>query len=537
MDAFTSIEPHLRVLLALLGDVSGPDAASAMTRLRADEVASVIERTSRVIREMETLRTVAVGVAGRLSSRDAGHGGLAQTRGHRSTITMVQQITGSTRSQAGKLARLGQAVLEAAESPAGAGAPMDAGGETSGAEDDGAPAGSAGPEGPEPDAVEPVRRPWWAPLGEAFTAGRITVDQQDAIRRGLGEPPKRDVDEVAQQDAAERAEWPRDAHAAWEAAAVDLIDEADRRTVEDLGAAARAVRDVLDPTGARARYEERYEQRSFRSWMDARGITHARIDCDDEGAAWLDEILDTALRPRRGGPRFVDPDEKAAAEALVADPRSNEQLAYDLFLDVITAGARADAASVFGTRQAGVRVIVTASARDAEAAGSTAVALIEETGVTVPATFAAQRACDTGTRECVVDTDGDPLNLGREARLFSAKQKLALGIRDGGCVWTDCDRPASYCEAHHIDKHSEGGRTDVDRGVLLCRFHHMNLHHHGWRISRQDKGRLMLHPPDEGAPIVLGRPLERRYLWGDRQAPPGSPRRFRSPPGHVRPAA
>ena len=123
-----------------------------------------------------------------------------------------------------------------------------------------------------------------------------------------------------------------------------------------------------------------------------------------------------------------------------------------------------------------------------------------------------------------LDPHGNPLHLGREARLFSAKQRLALAVRDGGCRWKDCDRPAGYCEAHHIDPYSEGGRTDIDRGILLCRWHHMQLHHGGWRITRTGKDDFLLHPPEGGEPLALPARLARRYAWGDLQPPP---RRFR----------
>lgn len=256
-------------------------------------------------------------------------------------------------------------------------------------------------------------------------------------------------------------------------------------------------------------------------WADADGIRFARIRFEAGGAAWAAAVIDAALRPRRGGPRFVDPDERAAAEELPADPRSNEQLAYDLLIDMLHAGALADAASVFGTRQAGVRVLVSSKALDAARDGLPGTATIEETATSVPSAFAGQHVCDSGRVECTVDDAGTPLNLGRTARLFSATQRLALAVRDGGCVWLGCDRPASYCEAHHIDKYSEGGRTDLDRAVLLCAFHHMNLHHRGWWISRDGAGPFLLHSPDPDAPpIALQRRLERRYLWGDLQPPP-----------------
>ena len=171
----------------------------------------------------------------------------------------------------------------------------------------------------------------------------------------------------------------------WSLAAEQLVAEANERTVEELARTARAIRDQFDPEGAAARFDERFERRSFRTWTDADGIRRGNIAFDDIGGAWMQSIFDAALRPRRGGPRFVDPAEKARAEELVADPRSNDQLAYDLLLDVLRAGALADEKSVFGTRQAGVRILVTAADREADAAGLPAIGLLEEDQTAVPA--------------------------------------------------------------------------------------------------------------------------------------------------------
>ena len=40
------------------------------------------------------------------------------------------------------------------------------------------------------------------------------------------------------------------------------------------------------------------------------------------------------------------------------------------------------------------------------------------------------------------------------------------------------------CEAHHIIRWRDGGRTDVANGVLLCRRYQMLLHDHGGQIVR-----------------------------------------------------
>ncbi|WP_194408976.1 HNH endonuclease signature motif containing protein [Microbacterium cremeum] len=522
MTFFSEMQAALDALRAALGDdVDGVDVPSAVRGLADDGVVSVIEHATALVRGAESVRIAASGTVAERSTRDAGHDGLAQKRGHRSPVSLIQDLTGTTRADAVKQVRLGEA-LAAGMLPA--------------AEDSPATEADAGT-GSDTDAAEPAgvpSRPWHAVLGDALMTGALTSAQHDAILRGLGEPPvpaaAAEADSAAEDEPAvsaadDTASEAAGVRAAWETAAVQLIGEAGVRTVEELASAARAIRDLLDPTGAQQRFEQRFEARSFRRWTDRDGIRHGSFTFDDEGGAWIEAIIDTALRPRRGGPRFVDPDEKARAEQLTTDPRSNDQLAYDLLLDVLRAGALADTDTVFGTRQAGIRIVTTTAALDDATTGRAAVALLEDTDTTLPGWLVARHTCDTTTRTITLDPDGNPLDLGREARLFTPKQRLTLAIRDGGCRWTDCDRPASYCEAHHIDPYSEGGRTDIDRGILLCRWHHTQLHHGGWRITRTHKEDFHLHPPQghRSQPTALPARLTRRYAFGDLQPPP---RRF-----------
>ncbi|GAB6858184.1 HNH endonuclease signature motif containing protein [Microbacterium xylanilyticum] len=227
-----------------------------------------------------------------------------------------------------------------------------------------------------------------------------------------------------------------------------------------------------------------------------------------------------ALRPRRGGPRFVDADENARAADLVADPRTNDQLSYDLLLDLLRAGAFAEPEAVFGTRQAGVRLVQTVDGQGVLAP----VARTEDGLTALPAAVAERRICEAGSVPVTVDSCGNPLDVGRESRLFTPRQRIGLAIRDGGCRWNGCDRPASYCEAHHIDEWArDDGRTDIDRGILLCRFHHMQLHHGGWRITRHRTDEFVLHDRGGGQTVLHPR-LPLRYAWGDVDPPP---KRFR----------
>lgn len=499
MSFFTDLHAAVdRVALGVGADTPVDELPAAVNRLSSEQLELLIRDVGSATQCLDRLRAAAAGVAEARSTREAGHGGMAQKRGHRSAVSLIQDLTGVTKIEATKQVRLGEALLAA--SLLGATSP------------DAEPGGSVNDAAPNEPAA-PKKRPWHAVLSDAFLAGSLTGDEKNAILRGLGEPPAHDDDEMVV------------VHDAWATAAEQLIAEAAERTVEELLAAARSVRDLLDPKGCGRRFDERLTKRTFRVWRDADGGRHARIDFDDDGGAFTQAIIDAALRPRRGGPRFVDADEATRAAQLEQDPRTNDQLTYDLMMDVIRAGALADADQVFGTRQAGLRLVVTADSAAAERAGAPAVAILEDDGAALPAWLAAQHACSTGTTTCTFDGLGNPLDVGREQRLFTPKQRIALANRDGGCRWRGCDRPASYCESHHIDPYAQGGRTDIDRGILLCRWHHMELHHGGWSITRLGKDEFVLHPPPgRGEPMVLATRLVRRYAFGD-LAPP--PRRFR----------
>ncbi|MFC9558386.1 HNH endonuclease signature motif containing protein [Agromyces sp. NPDC056965] len=93
------------------------------------------------------------------------------------------------------------------------------------------------------------------------------------------------------------------------------------------------------------------------------------------------------------------------------------------------------------------------------------------------------------------DDDGACLDLGRDERLFTDRQKVALAVRDGGCLDPDCTRPPSWTEAHHIDHwQRDGGRTDLADGILLCRRDHLRYHNQGWEVRRTGADYWLIPP-------------------------------------------
>ncbi|GAA1933253.1 hypothetical protein GCM10009775_26550 [Microbacterium aoyamense] len=473
-------------VLASCGD---DDVASVVLRLDDDDLLTLMTDASAARSAIDVIVAAASAEVGRRSVRELGYAGLAQRKGHRNATSLVQNITGQSRGDVFKAIRTGEDLV-----PPPNAAPV-AGGDAT---------------------PPPVVSRWLVLLRGALSAGRVGQAKFQAIRGGLGEPP---VDRYPDLD-------PDFLPAAWAEAVEILLAEAASTPVEELRNAARTARDRLDPIGVTLRFEERFAARSFRTWIDEHGQHHARIDFDDEAAAWVHAIVGGALRPRRG-PRFVGSDAGERARAADHDERSNEQLQYDTLIAVLRTGANADPAQAFGDRQPGVRVTVDASAiGDAERRGEMhvrGVGHLEDTGAALPGGIIEKLLCDAGATSVQLDAFGRPLDVGRDQRLFTRKQRIAIAIRDGGCLWPSCVAPISECEFHHADHWwADHGRTDVDDGVPLCRNCHMRLHNQGWRIRRTRDpitgiDGYWLHPPPDAetgqtaAPLLLQSKSPRRF--------------------------
>ena len=85
-------------------------------------------------------------------------------------------------------------------------------------------------------------------------------------------------------------------------------------------------------------------------------------------------------------------------------------------------------------------------------------------------------ACDAGIVRIVTDGDSMPLDVGRRTRTIPSAIRRAVERRDTHCTWAGCERPASWCDVHHIEHWADGGSTCVDNLTLLCRYHHTRTH-------------------------------------------------------------
>jgi len=235
---------------------------------------------------------------------------------------------------------------------------------------------------------------------------------------------------------------------------------------------------------------------------------------DPESAALVVDAVDSVTSPRRGGPRFVDAEAAARADAVMLDPRSTEQLALDALVQMVRIACAADDGRVFGVREPSVRVHVSLDDLDRRAG----IAHIEGQSAAVSVATAERIGCADGLVPILFDGAGRALKLGRTQRFFSHHQRTVLAAIWGGCAHPDCDRPPSWTEAHHIDEwRADHGSTDVDDGVLLCRHHHLMVHNNGWKVQRVAREYRLLPPPGdslrrEPIPLTPKNPVHRRVV-------------------------
>ncbi|MBW9110969.1 HNH endonuclease signature motif containing protein [Microbacterium ureisolvens] len=127
----------------------------------------------------------------------------------------------------------------------------------------------------------------------------------------------------------------------------------------------------------------------------------------------------------------------------------------------------------------------------------TGTAQIDGIDAPISASAARKLAWSASVIPCVLGGDSEILDWGRERRLYSRSQKLALGERDGGCV--GCGLPPQFTKVHHIRWWMrDAGPTDLDNGVLLCESCHHRIHDNGWDIRVEGTGRqarVWLIPP------------------------------------------
>jgi hypothetical protein len=208
--------------------------------------------------------------------------------------------------------------------------------------------------------------------------------------------------------------------------------------------------------------------------------------------AHIRPVLDVLGRPQPSG---VEPDCRTAQQRLA-----------DAFVEGMRRVSLEGGLPVHGGDRP--RVVVT----------GVGAALDLDTGARLSPETARRLACDAQVVPAVLNGAGQVLDLGQARRTFDGPARLAVVLRDQGCVHPGCDRPARWCDVHHVIPWWAGGLTNQDNGVLLCGFHHRLYDDQVWRIRFAGDGIPEAIPPP----------------WVDAQQPPVRQNRFMA--GQTQPA-
>ncbi|HLL64116.1 MAG TPA: DUF222 domain-containing protein, partial [Micromonosporaceae bacterium] len=226
---------------------------------------------------------------------------------------------------------------------------------------------------------------------------------------------------------------------------------------------------------------DRAEQRAHRDrclyLTDVPGTGRVRLTgwLPTEAAAMVRAALDPlcAPRPHAGPHAAADTGGTAGGERLSAGQRR-----ADALVDV----CRLACASTHLPDNGGDRAQVVVTTSLATLRDQLGAATLDD-GAKLSAAATRRLACDAAIIPAVLGSAGQVLDLGRERRLFTGPIRRALIIRDRGCAFPTCDRPARWCDGHHITHWADGGTTTLHNAVLLCRHHHRLIHHSEWTVQ------------------------------------------------------
>ena len=118
-----------------------------------------------------------------------------------------------------------------------------------------------------------------------------------------------------------------------------------------------------------------------------------------------------------------------------------------------------------------------------------------DTGIALSIEATRRVLCDANIVPIVLGSHGEPLDVGRSTRTIPTAIRRALVARDQGCAFPGCDRPASWCDAHHCKHWADGGPTALCNLCLLCSHHHDVVHHDGWDITMINGMPWFIPPP------------------------------------------
>ncbi|HEY8802671.1 MAG TPA: DUF222 domain-containing protein [Candidatus Dormibacteraeota bacterium] len=235
------------------------------------------------------------------------------------------------------------------------------------------------------------------------------------------------------------------------------------------------MRHAADPEGYAAEQAQAAEARSLTLKTGEGGMVWLRGVFDHEGAA----VVRTALEPlaQRNGKD---------------DARRRDRRLGDAMVEL--ANRSLDNGSVAGHGSQRPHLQVTATLETLlQRVGAPAADL--EFSLPISAKAVERLSCDCNVTRILLGADSAVIDVGRSRRVISPSQRRALKVRDKGCRFPGCDRPATWTSGHHLVHWFRGGPGDLPNLVLLCYRHHWMVHEGRWQLVKTDDGKFLAVPP------------------------------------------
>jgi hypothetical protein len=291
---------------------------------------------------------------------------------------------------------------------------------------------------------------------DALARGVVSSEHVDVIRKTLRDLPSLDPGQLAQA----------------EELMVNQAGQDDPRVLARFGG---RIRDIVDPDGPPPVDDEPVRpERELRRHMRRDGSMEFKGKLDAETAQLLEALL--------------KPFEKS--DPGVVEHRGHAERAGDALGDVLKMAANCpDLPTHNGLRTEVAFTVSLETLRDALDDA------ILPSDSYLAARDARRLACDAHVLPAVMDGPSKPLDIAVPAYVVPAHLRRALVLRDRGCTFPACDRPASVCDAHHIVSWLRGGPTQLENLILLCSHHHRLIHRSEWTVQLIDDQAMFTPPP------------------------------------------
>ena len=255
-----------------------------------------------------------------------------------------------------------------------------------------------------------------------------------------------------------------------------LLAKALENTVGKFHHICRHLRHAADPKGYAASEADLVESRSLRMSTDP-----------EDGSVFLSCILDPA-----GGAAVRTALEPLARRSGAGDDRTYDRRMADALVDMSMHAL--DNGLVPQSASQRTHLQVTTSLETLKGLDGAPGAELEFS-LPISAKAVERLACDCSITRILLDSDSMVIDVGRAKRVISGPARKALNVRDRGCTWPGCDRPATWSSGHHLVHWIHGGTNEPHNLTLLCYRHHWMVHEGGWQLVRSDVGQLLTIPP------------------------------------------